>query len=49
MTFSDFLIQEKGENFYFNSLNQMIKNRITLENWFNESYKDYKLYISSFK
>ena len=47
MTFSEYIIQERSEEFYFISLEQMIKCRTTLEDWFKDLYTEYKiLYLS---
>jgi hypothetical protein len=47
MTFSEYIIQERSEEFYFISLGQMMKCRTTLEDWFKDLYTEYKiLYLS---
>ena len=43
MTFSEYIIQERSENFYFISLEQMMKCRTTLEEWFSDLYLEYKI------
>ena len=43
MTFSDYIIQERSEKFYFTSLMDMAKCNTTLEDWFPEMYADWKL------
>lgn len=47
MTFSEYIIQERSKNFYYTSLQDMIKYRTTLEKWFSDLYEEYKiLYLS---
>jgi len=43
MTFSEYIIQERSEEFYFVSLGQMSKFRTTIEVWFENMYLDYKI------
>ena len=50
MTFSEYVIQERGEKFYFISLGQMIRCRATLEMWFSDLYIEYEtLYLTAKK
>lgn len=47
MTFSEYIIKERSEEFYFTSLKDMLKCRTTLEKWFSDMYTEYKiLYLS---
>jgi hypothetical protein len=46
MTFSEYIILERSENFYFTSLEQMMKCRATLEEWFSDLYTEYKILYS---
>jgi len=48
MTFSEYIIKERSEEFYFTSLQDMLKCRTTLEKWFSNMYYDYKI-ISNLK
>jgi hypothetical protein len=41
MTFSEYVIQERSENFYFISLEQMSRYKITIEKWFDNLYQEY--------
>ena len=45
MTFSEYIIKERSEFFYFESLKDIIKSnsKNTLEEWFSDMYCDYKL------
>lgn len=43
MTFSEYIIEQRGEKFYFTSLEQMVKCKTTLEYWFKDMYYDYKI------
>lgn len=43
MTFSEYIIEQKSEKFYFTSLEQMVKCKSTLEDWFENMYYDYKI------
>ena len=41
MTFSDYIILQQSEKFYFDSLIQTAKCKTTLENWFPDLYFEY--------
>tara|TARA_R110000822_G_scaffold165647_2_gene306129 strand:+ start:114 stop:329 length:216 start_codon:yes stop_codon:yes gene_type:complete len=45
MTFSEYIIKERSEFFYLESLKDIIKSnsKKTLEEWFSDMYYDYKL------
>jgi len=43
MTFSEYIIKERSENFYFLSLIDMLKTKTTLEDWFSDLYFEYKI------
>lgn len=43
MTFSEYIIQERGKKFYFISLNIIIKCETTLEEYFIDLYSEYEL------
>lgn len=45
LTFSEYVIQERSENFYFMSLADMVKcnSKLTLEEWFSNMYLDYEI------
>lgn len=43
MTFSEYIIKERSEEFYFTSLKDMLKCRTTLEEWFSDMYNEYKI------
>ena len=44
MTFSEYIISERSENFYYISLSDISKLRnITLEEWFSDMYYDWNL------
>lgn len=43
MTFSEYIIKERSEKFYFVSLIHISKSKTTLEQWFSDMYADYKI------
>ena len=43
MTFSEYIISERSENFYLISLGQIVKCKSTLEEWFSSMYYDWNL------
>lgn len=43
MTFSEFIISEKGKEFYLISLEQISQSNSTLEKWFKDLYYDWNL------
>ncbi len=48
MTFSKYIIQRYSREFYFGSLEDMVKSKteLTLEEWFSDMYYDYKILIN---
>jgi len=46
MTFSEYIIKQRSEFFYFESLKDIIKSnsKKTLEEWFSDMHYDYKVY-----
>lgn len=43
ITFSDYIINKWSKEFYFESLKHMLQYRITLEEYFKDSYYEYKI------
>ena len=43
MTFSEYIISERSEIFYWTSLEQIVKCKSTLEEWFLEMYYDWNI------
>jgi len=43
MTFSEFIISERSEVFYWESLKQIAKCKSTLEEWFDQMYYNWNL------
>ncbi len=45
MTFSEYIIKQRSELFYFESLKDMVKcnTKLTLEEWFSNLYTEYKI------
>jgi hypothetical protein len=43
MTFSEYIISERSETFYWESLTQIVKCKSTLEKWFPEMYYEWNL------
>lgn len=43
MTFSEYIIEQRSESFYFTSVKNMANARMTLEDWFSDLYTEYKI------
>lgn len=43
LTFSEYVIQEKGENFYYISLNDIIRCKSTPEEWWSELHLEWNI------
>ena len=49
MTFSEYIISERSEKFYWTSLEQVSKCKSTLETWFSDMYYDWNFLYNNQK